>query len=190
MSERSGITREENWARLMTLAQAGDSKAYEKLLRELSLYIKGIVRKRLDDPSRCDDVNQDILLALHKARHNFDSSRPFLPWLHAIIRFRLTDHLRKIYAGKRFEELDLDSSYGETFCEPQTNDEVDGPLLQALESLPEKQRLAVKLLKLDGLSVKEAAQSLGVSESALKVNAHRAYKAMKIFLTGKGGEHA
>ena len=169
----------------MTLAQAGDSTAYARLLRELSIYVKAIVRKKLDDPSRADDVSQDILLALHKARHTFDSSRAFMPWLHAILQFRLTDQLRKIYAGRRFEELDLNSSYGETFSDLQANDEVDGQLLVALQSLPDKQRLVVQMLKLEGLSVKEAAKASGMSESALKVNAHRAYKTMRAFLTGR-----
>ncbi|RYZ90020.1 MAG: sigma-70 family RNA polymerase sigma factor [Proteobacteria bacterium] len=174
----------------MTLAQAGDETAYGKLLREISAYVKAIVRKKLDDPARADDVTQDILLAIHKARHTYDSSRPFVPWLHAILRFRLTDQLRKIYAGRKFEDLDLNSTYGETFSDVQTNEEIDGALIHALDSLPEKQRMVVKMLKLDGLSVKEAAQATGMTESALKVSAHRAYKAMRGFLSSRGGNDA
>lgn len=174
----------------MTLAQAGDGVAYARLLRELTIYTKAIVRKRLDDPALADDVTQDILLALHKARHTYDSTRAFVPWFHAILRFRLTDQLRKIYAGRKFEELDLNSAYGETFADPLTKEEVDGTLLHALETLPEKQRLALQKLKLEGLSVKEAAKEAGMSESALKVNAHRAYKAMRSLLSERGPRNA
>jgi RNA polymerase sigma-70 factor (ECF subfamily) len=59
-------------------------------------------------------------------------------------------------------------------------------LLDALQQLPDKQRRVVELLKLEGFSVKEAALKLGMTESALKVSAHRAYKAMKVFLLKLG----
>lgn len=170
---------------MMTLAQAGDSVAYQKLLRDITLYVKPILRRKLGDPAHTDDVTQDILLSIHKARHTYDSSRAFLPWVHAIIHFRVNDQLRKIYAGRKFEELDLDADYSSAVQESQTSEAIDAPLLQALDSLPEKQRLAVEKLKLEGLSVKEAAKAAAMSESALKVNAHRAYKAMRIFLNNR-----
>jgi RNA polymerase sigma-70 factor (ECF subfamily) len=175
---------------MMTLAQAGDSAAYERLLKEISAYVKALVRKKLMDLAQVDDLNQDILLAIHKARHTYDSSRPFMPWLHAIIRFRLTDQLRKIYRGKRFEELDLDSDYHETFSEGPAKEDIDASLLDALHHLPDKQRQVVELLKLEGFSVKEAAVKTGMSESALKVSAHRAYKAMRVWLLKSGGSDA
>jgi RNA polymerase sigma-70 factor (ECF subfamily) len=190
VSHRKDITKEDNWARLMTLAQAGDEQAYRRLLREIGSYVKAIVRRKLDDPAQADDVTQDILLAVHKARHTYDCTRPFVPWLHAILRFRLTDQLRKIYSGRKFEDLDLNSTYGETFSEVRTNEEIDGALILALDSLPEKQKMLVKMLKLDGLSVKEASKALGMTESALKVSAHRAYKAMRGFLTNRGDRDA
>ncbi|MBC7659039.1 MAG: sigma-70 family RNA polymerase sigma factor [Chitinophagaceae bacterium] len=190
MVERKSISKDENWARLMTLAQAGDTRAYERLLRDIAVYVKNAVRRKVVDPAQVDDLAQDILLAIHRARHTYDSSRPFLPWLHAIVRFRLTDQLRRIYRGKRFEELDLNRDYHETYSEPRTNEDLDASLLQALDHLPEKQKKVVELLKLQGLSVKEAARETGMSESALKVSAHRAYKAMRLMLSRPGGSDA
>ncbi len=190
MAEKKSLTREQNWARMMTLAQAGDAAIYERLLREISAYVKSLVKRKLHDLSQVDDLNQDILLAIHKARHTYDSSRPFMPWVHAIIRFRLTDQLRKIYRGKRFEELDLDSDYHETYSEGPAKEGIDASLLDALNHLPEKQRHVVQLLKFEGFSVKEAALETGMSESALKVSAHRAYKAMKVWLMQSGGNDA
>jgi RNA polymerase sigma-70 factor (ECF subfamily) len=192
VTETKSLTREQNWARMMVLAQAGDGAVYERLLKEISAYVKSLVKRKLSDVAQVDDLNQDILMAIHKARHTYDSSRPFMPWLHSIIRFRLTDQLRKIYRSKRFEELDLDSDYHETYSEAPAKEEIDASLLDALHQLPEKQRLVVQLLKLKGFSVKEAAVETGMSESALKVTAHRAYKAMKEWLTKakEGGNDA
>lgn len=175
---------------MMTLAQAGDAAVYQRLLREIGHYVKGLAKRKLRDLSQVDDLSQDILLAVHKARHTYDSTRPFMPWLHAIIRFRLTDQLRKIYRGKRFEELDLDSDYQETYSEGPAKEDIDASLLDALHHLPDRQRHVVQLLKLEGFSVKEAAVATGMSESALKVSAHRAYKAMKIWLMKTGASDA
>ena len=186
MSDSNALSREQNLSRLMVLAQAGDSQAYERLLRDISAFVKVIVQRKLNDSAQIDDLAQDILMAVHRARHTYDSARPFLPWLHAIIRFRLTDELRKVYKTRKFEELDLDRDYHETFYEQPANEDIDTSLLAALEQLPEKQRKVVQLLKLDGLSVKEAASKTGMTESALKVSAHRAYKAMKVWLTKNG----
>ena len=190
MADTKSLTRGQNWARMMTLAQAGDAAVYERLLREIASYVKSLVKRKLRDFSQVDDLCQDILLAIHKARHTYDSTRPFMPWLHAIVRFRLTDQLRKIYRGKRFEELDLDSDYHETYSEGPAKEDIDASLLDALHHLPEKQRHVVQLLKLEGFSVKEAALETGMSESALKVSAHRAYKAMKLWLVKTGGNDA
>lgn len=190
MAETKSISREQNWARMMVLAQAGDSAAYERLLKEIGFYVKSLLRRKLPDLAQVDDLNQDILLGIHKARHTYDSSRPFMPWLHAIIRFRLNDQLRSVYRAKRFEELDLNSDYHETYSEAPAKETLDASLLDALHQLPEKQRQVVQLLKLEGFSVKEAALQTGMSESALKVSAHRAYKAMRVWLTKKGGTHA
>lgn len=190
MADRKSLTREQNWSRMMTLAQAGDSAIYERLLREISAYVRSLVRRKIQDPSQVDDLSQDILLSVHKARHTYDSGRPFMPWIHSIIRFRLTDLLRKIYRGKRFEELDLDSDYHETYSEGPAKEVIDASLLDALHHLPEKQRQVVQLLKLEGFSVKEAALETGMTESALKVSAHRAYKAMKVWLMKSGANDA
>jgi RNA polymerase sigma-70 factor (ECF subfamily) len=100
LSGNKGLSKEQNWSRMMTLAQAGDSAVYERLLKEITAYVKSLIRRKLMDLAQLDDLSQDILLSIHKARHTYDSSRPFMPWLHAIIRFRLNDQLRKIYKDK------------------------------------------------------------------------------------------
>ena len=89
----------------MALAQAGDHEAYRALLDDVSTMLKGFLRRRLADPEEAADVLQDILLALHRARHTYDSARPFEPWLFAIVHHTLVDHVRRRKRVARVEVL-------------------------------------------------------------------------------------
>ncbi len=174
----------------MVLGQAGDQEAYAALLRDLRDYSAAVLAPKLVDQAQLDDFLQDILLSVHRARHTYDHARPFLPWFHAILRFRLTDALRKIYKTKEFEALDPEAGYPDpspvTFGEAPANEDLAESLEAALGQLTDKQRRIVRSLKVDGLSIKETAAREGMSESAVKVSAHRAYKAMRTFLKGRG----
>ncbi|MDQ3231723.1 MAG: sigma-70 family RNA polymerase sigma factor [Pseudobdellovibrionaceae bacterium] len=157
-------------------------------MKELSAYLEAYLRKRLGAASFIDDIVQEVLLGIHKARHTYDAERPFLPWFHAIIRYKSIDCLRHHSRQAAFEILDSDSIelYSETFWQSAPDMELDNELLQALAALPGKQKQAVELLKLQGLSAKEAGQLMGMSEGAVKVSAHRAYVALRQhFMGGK-----
>lgn len=74
-------------------SMAGNSVDYAKFLEGITPYLKRIVMRKLGS-NVCDDVVQEILISIHKARHTYDGERPIQPWLSAIIRFRMTDALR------------------------------------------------------------------------------------------------
>src|SRR5918992_3194108 len=79
---------------LMVRAQDGDRQAYEDLLTRVSGLVRGFVRRRVGDAAWGDDVVQECLVALHRARHTYDPTRPFAPWMYAIAQNRLVDALR------------------------------------------------------------------------------------------------
>ena len=171
--------REARWRHWMGLAQSGDAAAYEKLLHELLPGLRRFVRRRLGDPSAAEDVVQNVLLAIHRARHTYRPERPFAPWLYAVARNAVTDHLRA--RGRRLDrEIGLEP---ERMPEPapETRDEagLTPELEAALAALPPAQREAVVLIQLEGLSVAEAADRVGISRTALKVRAHRGYRALR-----------
>lgn len=172
-----GNSRFEEW---MRRAQDGDSGAYQHLLTELSRLLKGYVAKRFRVVDDTDEIVQEILLAIHQSRHTYDPLKPFLPWAHAIARYRLIDHLRR-WSRTRSKEVDvadhLETLASEEVFAPETG--VSARLTDALKTLSPQQRETVELLKIKGLSVKEAAEKLGLSESAVKVTAHRGYKKLK-----------
>ncbi len=176
----SGQERGLRRGRWMALAQAGDHEAYRTLLEDLSSSLHTFLQRRLFDPDEVADVLQEILMTLHRARHTYDPSRPFEPWMFAIARHVLIDHTRRRTRRLRVEVLadaDLpDVSASELAAS-------DDRLLDALEQLPRAQREAFTMLKLEGLSVATAAARLGISPGALKVRAHRAYKALRALLT-------
>ncbi len=181
-----GSTEFENRCKcLFSKTQEGDKVAYHELLTYLSPYIKWSVRRSFTNEQIAEDVVQEILIAFHKAKHTYNPEKPFKPWIAAIIRFKIIDHLRKSY---RIKEREVFSDYNETLDTKATNIETETgiDLERALKQLPEKQRRAFSLLKLDGLSVKEASAETGWSESNIKVSAHRAYKLLRKILGEEG----
>ncbi len=169
---------------LMRAAQQGDAAAYARLLRAISPQIRRIVMRQrgFAGTAEAEDLVQDVLLSVHAVRATYDASRPFLPWLLAIVRNRLVDGARR-YARTSGREVHIDETTV-TFEEPATNLETDEygdaeALRAAVAALPEGQRQAIELLKLKELSLKEAAQITGSSAGALKVATHRALTTLR-----------
>jgi RNA polymerase sigma-70 factor (ECF subfamily) len=176
--------RELDWSILMARAQAGDRDAYRRLLEEVTPYLRNLARRRHRDPGDAEDGVQDILLTLHAVRHTYDPSRPFGPWLVAIANHRLIDRLRRQGRVQSRETALLPEH--ETFPADQANlfekavDRRD--VAAAVAKLPPAQRHAIRLLKLEERSLKEAAAMSGMSIAALKVATHRAIKSLRKLL--------
>jgi RNA polymerase sigma-70 factor (ECF subfamily) len=179
---------EREWSRLMAAAQGGDRAAYERLLRAILPFIRAIVSRQHRAPDRVEDAVQDVLLTLHRVRHTYDPARPFTHWLATLARRRSIDLLRRKSRLAAFETSD-DAAY-ETFADPAANSEQErsawrGAVSEAMAALPERQRQAVELTKLREMSLAQASQESGMSIGALKINVHRAIKAMRKRLTGE-----
>ena len=175
-------------AQLMKAAQAGDTAAYAALLRAVMPAIRGTVRRARGflGAAEVEDLVQDVLLSLHAVRATYDSTRPFMPWLMAITHNRLADGARR-YARRAAHEVQVEE-LPVTFAEDTTNRESGSygdpeALRQAIQKLPAGQRIAVEMLKLKELSLKEAATISGMSVGALKVAVHRAMTSLGKSLT-------
>ncbi len=172
--------KEAEWASWMAAAQDGDSALYERLLKSILPRLQGFVRVRLRDPTSAEDVVQTVLLSIHRARHTYRPERPFAPWMWAIARNAVIDAQR---AGsvRRRREVPLDEVGEVAQAEAATPEHVSlsPQVSDALAQLPASQREAVELIHLKGLSVAEAAAQVGISPGALKVRAHRGYRALR-----------
>ena len=176
--------RDQRWRSWMAAAQSGDRKLYELLLAELLPFVRTVVRGRVADPAAVEDIVQDVLLSIHTARHTYRSERPLLPWVRAIARNAVIDWGRRGVRMRR-RESDVDVETVEQVVAPDLEGHpprLSAGLERALESLPDSQRQAVLLLKVEGLTVNEAAERVGVSAGALKLRAHRGYETLRTLL--------
>lgn len=157
----------------------GDAQAYACLLKETSYFLRPYLAKRLSFANEVDDVMQETLLSIHKARHTYDGNRPYKPWAFAIAKFRLHDYLRAHYSDQLHHALDFDElteSLPEHVTETALSYE---SIREMIKLLPEKQATILQMMHSEGFTAKEVAAKIGMKESAVKVAAHRAYKVLK-----------
>ena len=162
------IADEATMARLMAAAQRGDRQSYSVLLEGSSRWLSRYFSRKVPT-DQIEDLVQDVLLAVHQKRATYDASRPFLPWLAAIARYRWLDHLRKVYRRELQPSADTEPV-----------DEGDEETVMArlsLEGLFSRltpaQARAIELVKIEGRSIREASERCGQSEPLVKVNIHR-----------------
>jgi RNA polymerase sigma-70 factor (ECF subfamily) len=171
--------KERELAELLRRAQGGDQAAYDRLLRELEILVRGYAARRAPHWLGVDDFVQDVLMTVHRARHTYDSARPFAPWFYAIVQSRFVDTWRR---GRRraIREVSLETST----AEPSAPDAQSGAsrsleILGALEALPPLQRRIIRWLKVDEVSVRQIALRLRMTEGAVRVAAHRGYATLR-----------
>jgi len=179
-----------DWSVLMTSAQQGNRDAYRRLLQSITPYLRGLAGRHGVLPDAVEDVVQDILVSVHLVRHTYDPERPFGPWLLTIATRRVIDALRR--EGRLdAREVPRDDEH-ETLPDPTANlmeEAADaGVLRETIERLPRGQRDAIQMLKLEEMSLKEAAVASGMSVAALKVAVHRGLKNLRKLLTKEGGK--
>lgn len=170
---------------LMVRAQQGDQRAYEELLQLLARDARGFVGRRVGWTDWVEDVVQEALLTVHRARHTYDPARPFAPWFYAIVNSRLIDALR---SRKRLAQREvMDGAPPDRQAAPSAEggrSDVSETLARAVSNLPRVQREVVSLLKYEDLSVREVASRLGMTEGAVKAMAHRGYKVLRRTVEG------
>ena len=162
----------------LLLALAGDNEAYVAFLTRSGAYLRAYFRRRLAfSPDDVEDLVQETLLAVHNRRHTFEPAARLLPWLYAIARYKLVDLLRAQSPRRAIEvALDDDEDIAELVHVDATPAEARRDLAKLLDALPDRYRLPIVLVKLEGRSVAEAAQATGISEAAIKVGIHRGLK--------------
>ena len=162
-------------AGLMARMQDGDGDSCRVLLDDIGPLLMNFLRRRIADRDALEDVYQETIMALFQARHTYDPARPLEPWLFAIARNVAADHARHFWTRASFEQLTDNVPEQPANSEPRS----DPNLEDAMARLPEQQREAFSMLKLEGLSIEQAADRAGVTVGALRVRAHRAYKTLR-----------
>ncbi len=171
---------------LLLLALAGDNAAYSEFLAQSSGRLRAYFRRRLAAwPDDVEDLVQETLIALHNQRHTYRPGQPLTAWLHAIARYKMIDSLRARSAREAVvAPIDVDDA-DESFSavEPLAG-EAHRDLAKLLDGLPERFRLPIVLVKLEGLTVVEAGARTGMSVSAVKIGIHRGMKLLAANVRG------
>lgn len=182
--EGSVSATEERLRDLMVRGLGGDSAAYHGFLKDLSAHLRAFLRRRLARlPDDVEDLVQETLLAVHNQRHTYEADQPLTAWVHAIARYKLVDLLRR-RAGRDALNDPLDDELAVFASSDTEAADARRDLAKLLERLPDRQRLPIQYMKLEGLSVSEAARVTGMSESAVKVGVHRGMKALAAMIGG------
>jgi RNA polymerase sigma factor (sigma-70 family) len=174
----------------MVAVQAGDRAAYETLLRDCIPFIKQVARGQGIRPDLIDDVVQETLLTVHRARQTYDPNRSFTAWLRTIAQRRAIDVLRRVgrtrtrevYAPLAYENHSDPSDATEETAFHIDHTEV---LSSAVGKLSARQREAVEHLAFQSQSLAQAATITGRSAGSLRVDWHRALKTLYARLGGK-----
>lgn len=164
---------------LMRAANRGDEDAYRQLLQALATRIHGVARRELARMGRtgdeAEDIVQETLLAIHLKRHTWDERKPLDPWVRAIARHKLIDHLRR----KGFRDHAIIDDYADRLVDPvaaEATRQVE--CRDLLSCLTDRQREIIQGISVEGRNARELGQRLGLSEGAVRVALHRALKAL------------
>jgi RNA polymerase sigma-70 factor (ECF subfamily) len=183
------IAQEAQYRDWMLAALMGDAGAYRMLLSGLTRHLRSYFARRLDSGA-AEDAVQETLIAIHVRRATYDPALPFTAWVYGIARYKLIDEFRR---AKRRPTVPLEDAR-ELFGHDEAQEAIaKRDVTKLLDKLPPAKRALVKDIKLDGVSIAEAAQRTGLSESAVKVTVHRAIKSLgedlkEEGLKGRGGD--
>jgi RNA polymerase sigma factor (sigma-70 family) len=165
---------EERLRPLMIRSLEGHSDAHRQLLEALGRYLRGYFARRIGAAAaEVEDLVQETLLAVHLKRETYDRSLPFTPWAYALARYKLIDHLRRRSRAIQIPLEDADALFS---ADDPEEGAVRTDLDRLLQRLPDRQRSLIEDVKLQGLSVEEAARKRGVTAVSARVMLHRSLK--------------
>lgn len=175
-----GNAKESELRALMIAGLKGDAAAHRALLSALSGHLRAYYRSRLAragrGPEQTEDLVQEALMAIHTQRHTYNPEELLTPWVYAIARYKLIDHLRQ--SAPKLMDVPIEDASELMIWDDQAATESSLDINRLLSTLPDRLRLAIQYVKIEGLSVVEAAARCGISQSAVKVNVHRGLKAL------------
>jgi RNA polymerase sigma-70 factor, ECF subfamily len=210
MSRTDIHDRYEGLAELMEAYLDGDERAFASLHDRMSPLLRAQIRGKISDPATAEDLLQGTFLKAHGARGRFATPEGSSPdravavWYSTIARNATIDHLRRVYRERAVkldtageDTVELLESFGDPTpdseaiaVERERTQGISARIRQALAGLPPSQREVVTMHKLDGMSMAEISEQLGVREGTLRVRAHRGYKALASMLEGLRGGSA
>lgn len=167
----------DDWGKLLAAANSGDSRAYAHFLRTVTPVLRGVVRAKgfALGEAGCEDVLQEVLLAVHLKRYTWQAGAPVRPWLYAITRYKVVDAFR---ARGRGIDLPIDEVSDDLAADAGQDPTEAADMAKMIGMLDGRSAKIVQMIGMDGASAVETGQALNMSEGAVRVALHRAFKAL------------
>jgi RNA polymerase sigma-70 factor (ECF subfamily) len=162
---------------LLLRGMAGDGAAHRDFLAGASRIVRAFFRGRMRPAAEdAEDLLQETLMALHTRRASFDPSYPVKAWIYTIARYRMIDHWRR--RGRQGTHISIDDADELYTAAEDGAIDAKRDVTRLLAMLPRKQQDAIRLVKLEGVSVSDAAVRMGLSKSDVKTSGHRGIKTL------------
>lgn len=167
----------------MRAGRRGDAAAYASALHAIARRVRARIGRRLGVAAAdAEDVVQEVLLTVHLKRATWDEARPLMPWVNAIADHKTADARRRRARQVRFvaPTVTADDVAELVPAEAVEPERAGVDLERCLAALPSRERQVVRLLTVDGHSVREVAGELGIAEGAVRVALHRGLKRLAL----------
>ena len=175
---QAGMTKpKDDWEHLLSAANSGDGRSYEHFLRAVTPVLRGVIRAKgagLGDAG-CEDVLQEVLLAVHLKRHTWQVGAPVRPWLYAIARYKVVDAFR---ARGRGIKVPIEDFVEHLAAETGPDPTEAADMAKMIGMLDGRSAKIVQMIGMEGSSTAEAGLALKMTEGAVRVALHRALKTL------------
>ncbi|HEX2660640.1 MAG TPA: sigma-70 family RNA polymerase sigma factor [Polyangia bacterium] len=169
----------------------GEEEAFFAVYDHVAPYVRRYLRRRLAEEASVEDLIQQTFLLLHANRHSFVPGAPILPWAVSIARNAMNEQFRKRRREQAYAHAPganlidrLRMAVAITSEDVLRAQETSARLVAVFEGLPERQRRALHMVRVDGLSHCQVAQELGTTTVAVKQLVWKASEKMKAVVAG------
>ncbi|MGI9104480.1 MAG: RNA polymerase sigma factor [Terriglobales bacterium] len=178
-------------ADVMLRVKAGDTAAYEYLVRKYRRSMLSFMYRMTHNTSVAEELAQEVFLRVYRSRETYNAEAKFSTWLYRIATNLAVNHARDTKHERPELAVNLDVPDAETGVLPDLADmtpnaeqvllrrERLAAIRQHVENLPERQRMAVLMHKYEGMDYRQIAEVLKLSESATKSLLFRAYETLR-----------
>ena len=177
---------------LVAQLKQGDENAFKTIVENCQLLVYNTALGIVQNAEDAEDLTQDVFVQVHESISSFKGDSKLSTWLYRITTSKALDHLRKKKTKKRFGIMQNLFGTGQTgavekpdFNHPGVkaeNKEKAAILFKAIRQLPENQRIAFSLHKVEGLSYQEISEAMKTSVPAVESLMHRAKNNLRKWL--------
>jgi len=168
-------------AGLIERCQQGDEQAFRELVDRYKNLVFALVSRSVADPSRVEDLAQEVFLRIHRGLPYFRGEAKLTTWIYRIVLNLLAQESER-RRSRREVALDRSAHEPQSPDRPAADFELRDRLEKALARLPPRDRLLVAGHYLEGVRYEELAEALGIPIGTVKTHLHRAKKQLRAWL--------